>query len=91
MEKEKIPPLTPQEMQQITEEIMRELGSNINAAVKEFFPGSGFALLVFPFNNPGISNYISNAKRDSIILALRESAHRLEQREDTPPAIREMH
>jgi hypothetical protein len=71
-------------MQQATEEIMRELGICINSAINEYFPGSGFALLVFKFNKPGIGNYISNAKRESIIEALKETVRRLEQNEDIP-------
>jgi hypothetical protein len=82
--KEKPAQLTPLQMQLITEKIMRELGANITMALNEYFPGSGFALLVFPFNNPGISNYISNAERSSMITALKESVRRLEQNEDIP-------
>lgn len=37
------------------------------------FPGLGFCLLVFEFNKPGISNYISNVERESMIEALKES------------------
>ena len=32
--------------------------------VSKMLPGDfGFAILVFPFNSPGTSNYISNAQR----------------------------
>jgi hypothetical protein len=83
--------MTPPEMQQATEEIMRELDVNINAALKHYFPGSGFTLIVFPFNTPGICNYITNAERSSMIEALKETISRLEQREDAPPSHGEMH
>jgi hypothetical protein len=83
--------MTPIEMQQATEEVMRELGININAAINHYFPRSGFVLIVFPFNRPGISNYISNAERSSMIKALKETTGRLEQREDIPSAHEGVH
>ena len=76
--------MTPLEMQQTTEEIMRELGVSINAALKTYFPNSGFVLLVFPLNKPGAANYLSNAERQSMIKALKETVERLEQHEDIP-------
>lgn len=42
----------------------------------------GFCLLVFGFNAPGISNYVSNAERADMIKALEETAMRLKNRED---------
>jgi hypothetical protein len=51
----------------------------------EVFPGMGFTLLLFQFNAPGVSNYISNANREDMIKALRETADRLERREEIPP------
>lgn len=46
----------------------------------------GFAIIVFPFEKPGISNYISNAERPSMIKALRETADRIEKNQtfETP-------
>ena len=41
----------------------------------------GFALLIFEFHRPGISNYISNADRSSMVEALRETADRLEKKQ----------
>lgn len=52
-------------------------------AVEKFLPKEfGFTLLVFPFNTPGTSNYISNANRADMIKAMRESADRLEKKQD---------
>lgn len=57
----------------------------------------GFALLVFPFTEeeregakadgvlPG-GDYVSNAQRKDMIELLRETADRLEKKEDIPPA-----
>lgn len=51
--------------------------------VKSMLPNDfGFTILVFPFNEPGVSNYISNANREDMIKALRETADRLEQKQD---------
>lgn len=44
----------------------------------------GFTLLVFPFSRPGTSNYISNASREDMIKSLRETADRLEKKQDFP-------
>jgi len=47
----------------------------------------GFFLAVFDFNAPGETNYISNACRDDIIKAMRETADRFEKGETMPPTI----
>lgn len=57
---------------------MRELANYISKKI----PGLGFTLLVFEFHQPGISNYIANARRADMIKALRETANRLEQNQD---------
>jgi hypothetical protein len=62
------------------EELMRIVGDGIS----EVFPGMGFTLLIFNFNAPGVSNYISNANRADMVKALRETADRLERREEIP-------
>jgi len=60
----------------------RERMNKIAKIINELFPNEGFALIVFPFYNPGISNYISNANRKDIIKGLREAAKRFENKED---------
>jgi hypothetical protein len=47
-------------------------------------PGIGFALLVFDFKTPGVANYISNAQRDDMILALEEKVKVLKEKRDFP-------
>lgn len=44
--------------------------------------GYGFTLIVFPFRRPGISNYISNAKREDMIKALEEKLEQLKNKSD---------
>lgn len=63
---------------QIGGEQMRNLANLIQPQIN----GLGFALLVFPFNEPGMSNYISNAERKDMIKALREAADRFEKNQD---------
>ena len=53
---------------------MRDIATLIDGEI----PGIGFALLVFDFNSAGISNYISNAQREDMITALRETLKRFE-------------
>lgn len=59
---------------------MRELADHIANTI----PGYGFALLVFPFHRPGISNYISNAQREDMIKALEETLARWKNQDDFP-------
>jgi len=63
-----------------TEEQMRVVADLLSMQ----FPEMGFALIIFPFENPGVSNYISNGDRDGMIEALRETADRLEKNEVIP-------
>jgi hypothetical protein len=44
----------------------------------------GFALVVFAFNETGIADYVSNSERKDVIDAMRETAERLEKKEDIP-------
>jgi hypothetical protein len=57
---------------QIGAEAMRELGRIISKQI----PGLGFAVLVFELRRPGVANYISNAQRQDMILALEETLKR---------------
>jgi hypothetical protein len=70
------------------EKQLRELAKMLDEALRTMYPERmGFALIVFEFHKPGISDYVSNAEREQMVTALRESADRLEKREDIPPAI----
>jgi len=59
----------------------------------EFRERMGFCLLVFPFEKQSpdgdleIADYVSNAKRESMIKFLKETAERFENREDIPNTI----
>ena len=56
-------------------------------AVKKFLPKDfGCTILVFPYGNPGIANYISTAHRADMIKHLRDTADRLEN--DKPLKLR---
>lgn len=64
---------------------MIDMGNAVKCRLPE---GFGFALVVFPYGGPGVSNYISSAERSDMITALRETADRLERNQDfqTPSA-----
>lgn len=63
-----------------TEILLQEIAKSLDTILS----GMGFTLLVFPFNNPGISNYVSNSNRSDMIKVLRETANRLEKNQDIP-------
>ena len=65
---------------EVTGKEMREMGLLLQALL----PDLGWALLVFPFHEPGVSNYIANAQREDMVTALREAANRLAGKEDFP-------
>lgn len=52
-------------------------------AVQKLLPKDfGFTILVFPYFNKGVANYISSAQREDMIKHLRDTANRLEQCQD---------
>lgn len=60
---------------------MRKIGKTIESMIPK---GFGFWLIVFPFNRPGIANYISNAERATMIEALKEKIKVLESKGEFP-------
>lgn len=64
-------------------ELMRAMAKGVEraAAVKNV-EKPHFVLLVF--NDPAVAQYISNCRRSDMIAALRESADRLDSRQDVP-------
>jgi len=74
------------EKQKEIEEVIQGLASATQEVIKDLLGEMGFAILVFEFNRPGISHYVSNAERADMIDALRETADRLEKKQDIPPA-----
>lgn len=65
-----------------TDKTMRIIADDIKAKCGEEY---GFAVLVFPFGEAGrTAHYISNARREDMIKALREKADTLEAKRDIP-------
>ena len=60
------------------------MGEGLDTILKKYAPHCGFTLIVFKFDEPGLSNYISNAERKGMIKGLKETVKRLEANEDTP-------
>lgn len=55
----------------------------IAGILKDILPQNfGFALVVFEYHKPGLGNYISSAKREDMITALKELVDRLESKRD---------
>lgn len=57
---------------------MREIAEMIDTKIK----GLGFALIVFEFQKPEMSNYVSNAQRVDMIEALEETLKRWKNNQD---------
>jgi hypothetical protein len=71
-----------------TEKEMRKLAELIEMALISIHKERlGFALIVFEFGKPGVSNYVSNAERDTMIEGLKETIERLKNKEDIPAII----
>lgn len=67
----------------MTEPELRTLTNKVCHAInQELPPDTGFAVIFFPIGAPGISQYGANCRREDMIEALRETAERLERRQD---------
>lgn len=61
--------------------IQKEYRASMNKLAKrldKWLGGLGFALLVFKFGEPDRCNYISNAKREDMLIAMKEFIARAE-------------
>lgn len=73
------------DLQDCTEPELRDLTNDALNYMKLLLPDrTGFAVLFWPFGEHKISQYGSNCRREDMILALRETADRLEKRQDVP-------
>lgn len=73
------------QLEDMTEPELRELTNRILNAIKDRLPkGTCFTVLFWPFGQPGIGQYGSNAQRADMIAGLREVADRLEKKQDVP-------
>lgn len=66
----------------VLQAVARGLDRVFNGEAKGDDRQTGFCLLVYGFNAPGIANYVSNNRRQDMIEALRETADRLERNQD---------
>ncbi len=60
--------------QQISKEQIQDLGKIIT----QHIPNMGFCLLIYPFNQRGMGNFLSNSNREDVIKNLRQMADHLE-------------
>jgi len=70
--------------QQKTEELLNYLGKIIQDAINQFFQGWGFTLVIFKFNEKGVSSYVTSAERETMIESLKEMVEKLEENKDFP-------
>lgn len=66
------------------EQQLRQIAHGLDEIMKELWGRKGFCLIVFDFNEPGVSNYISNANREDMIKSLKETIERFENNEIIP-------
>jgi hypothetical protein len=72
-------------LEDMTQPELRHLTTQILDAVKARLPAdTGFCVLFWPVGTHGVAQYGSNANRADMIACLRETADRLERREDVP-------
>jgi hypothetical protein len=69
------------DLKNLTELELAALFNAVADAVKQLLP-PGTLFAVIAFDDPGVGQYVSNAQRGDMIRALRETADRLERRED---------
>ncbi|MCK4525950.1 hypothetical protein KAW18_01160 [candidate division WOR-3 bacterium] len=70
--------------QQKTEQLLDYLGKVIQDVLNKFFPGWGFTLVIFKFNEKGVSSYVTSAERETMIKSLKEMVEQLEKNQDFP-------
>ncbi len=64
---------------------LRALTTSILNGIKaKLPPDTGFAVLFWPMTQYKLAQYGSNCRREDMIAALRETADRLEKRQDVP-------
>lgn len=72
-------------IEDMTEPELRELTTRICRGVSEKLPAmTGFCVLFWPIGTHNVAQYGSNCHRVDMVTALRETADRLERREDVP-------
>jgi len=69
-----------QPMEPAVREVANRLGRSIGGALREATHGEwGFCLMIFPFEGfDGRANYISNARREDVLVLLKEQVRRFE-------------
>lgn len=73
------------EEQKTIDEIMPVLANELDYHIARLVGRrTGFALMVFPLNEPGITTYTSNVCRDDMIKVLKEAHDQLANNESMP-------
>lgn len=75
-------------------ELMTCLGKVIQDALNRYLPDSGFVLIFFKSEKEGLTNYVTNTKREPMIEVLKEMIKTLEEEKDFtvfPPSSGAIH
>ena len=70
-------------LKNMTEPQLRDLMNGLAKNVADQTPDGTLFFLVL-FDDPGLCQYVSNARREDIVKAMRETADRLEGNQDVP-------
>jgi hypothetical protein len=72
-------------LEDMTEPELRQVMTRVARAVAGILPaGTGFLVVASEFGRPGVAQYVGNGQRSDFIRWMRETADRLEAREDVP-------
>jgi len=69
------------QLSEMTEPELRDLFNSVATEIQHRLPERTLFVLL-AFDDPGLSQYVSNARREDVIKALYEGASRLENEED---------
>lgn len=73
------------QLEDMTEPELRDLATAVLNGIKDSLPeGVAFCVLFWPVGMHGVAQYGSNCRRADMVKALRETADRLERRQDVP-------
>jgi hypothetical protein len=71
-------------LRDMNEPEMRHYFNLVGRATESILPEDARKFVLLVFDDPGLGQYVGNCERSDIIKALRETADRLEAKEDIP-------
>jgi hypothetical protein len=71
-------------LRDMNEPEMRHYFNLVGQTIESILPEDARKFMLVVFDDPGLSQYVGNCERPDIIKAMRETADRLEAKEDIP-------